>query len=184
MRAACNGQRPTVNASQSTMRYSARGCIYIKHALCRPKTMRGRDPPRIISSRARESRTAIIISARARASQCNNQAGSSFRVNGARGIRDFVFTSGHVRRIAEFAFSPSTCTRVSTRKHTHVDHYAGSYVTGFTACGTCVVRGCRECLCAFVYTGTRNGEYRRAILSESNEGYAPRAGINTANPIS
>jgi len=42
-------------------------------------------------------------------------------------IRDFVFTSGHVRWIAEFAFSPGTCVsrarvchrlRVSTRKHT------------------------------------------------------------------
>jgi len=72
------------------------------------------------------------------------------------------------------------CTRVPplarVHKETHVlTDYAGSYVTGFTARETWVVCvGVALRSCAFVYTGPfRNGEYRRAILSESNEGYAP-----------
>lgn len=55
----------------------------------------------------------IIISARATVSQCNNQAGLCIRVNELE-TRDFVFTSGHVRRIAEFA------RRARTRAAVHI----------------------------------------------------------------
>lgn len=92
---------------------------------------------------------------RAKVNQCNNQAEPSFRVNELE-IRDFVFTSGHVRRIAGFVVS-GTCTRVflfaarvyaSYTRLMHADHYVGDYVTAGLTIGDVCKTHVRACVCA------------------------------------
>lgn len=137
-----------------------------------------------ISSRARESRMAIIISARAWAnSNAIIRLGLPSPLTTFE-IHDFVFTSGHVRRIAEFAFSPCTCMasprhhmclclRVSTRKHTRWPLCRQLRDRVYGVWDVCYTWVSRVPVCVCVHGPIRNGEYRRAILSESNEGYAP-----------
>lgn len=79
---------------------------------------------------------------RATVSQCNNQAGLCVRVNELE-IRDFMFTSGHVHRIAEFAVSGTHAhMRVHTYARVHLCVYYRQiytvwplYGTEFTTCG-------------------------------------------------
>lgn len=164
----CNGNAQRLNASRNTMSiFSTHLYLYQTRIISAEDNATMRHT-RIISSRTRESRMAIIISARAWVNQCNNQAGPSFRVNDARDPWFHVYFRSRapdrgiclLPESALYVLRPrSPRARVHLLACVHKETYALTIMPaatwqGLQGAGTCVYVGV-ACVC--VRLCTRSG---------------------------